>query len=357
MSDMFGAPIGISAAEQDMRQGALGGLQAQKLLGEIAEQPDRARLTRAHADLYSAQAAEHSANALDQQKLAELATTMAAQGRVATVEDLGPKTPRSGADYLEQFAGLASDKGVSVKTTAGLYEKAAVLRQREAAAGASAATEVVKKLDAQAKRATRVGELATAALQGQLQYDQARMLAAQEGLPIDRLPQDLESARPLLQGLITSSMTAKDGLELKRKEAHDKAQETLWRSTEAKNTATSKTAAARTELISERTKLLRKNGGEGSPQQQAARAELTASRKALREARERKEFPALPLDPKSAAFVPGKTFTDRQGRRLAYVGRDAAGLPTFELAPKGSAAAAPAGDEAALIDEGDESAD
>lgn len=354
---MFGAPIGIGAAEQDMRQGALGGLQAQKLLGEIAEQPDHARLTRAHADLYSAQAAEHAATALDQQKLAELATTMAAQGRVATVDDLSAKTPRSGADYLEQLAGLATDRGVSVKTTAGLYEKAAGLRQKDAAAGASAATETVRRLDAAQKRATRIGELASGALQGQAQYDQARMLAAQEGLPIDRLPQDLEAARPLLQGLITSSMTAKDGIELKRKEAHDAAQEKLWKSTEAHNTATTKTAEARTDLIRERTTQLQKNGGKGSPQEQAARAELTASRKALREARERKEFPALPLDPKSAAFVAGKTFTDRQGRRIAYVGRDTAGMPTFELVPKSSTAAASAGDEADLSDEGDENAD
>lgn len=312
MSAMFGAPIGIGAAEQDMRQAALGGLQAQKLLGEIAEQPDHARLTRAHAELYEGQAAKARAEASDAQKLAELSAAAAAQGRIATVDDLDPKTPQSGADYLERLAGLAADKGVSPKATADLYTKAAGIRQKEAAALSAQATEQVRKLDAGAKRAERIGALATMALAGPEQYAQARMLAAQEGLPIDKLPQSLDAARPLLQGLISSSMSAKDTMEAKRKEIHDTAQKARWDSANARDSASVKLAEKRGALIEERTKLIKKNGGSGSPEAQAASREMATTRRAIREAKVRKEFPPAPLDP--SARQPGKTYTAADGK-------------------------------------------
>jgi hypothetical protein len=312
MADMFGAPIGIGAAEQDMRQAALGGLQAQKLLGEIAEQPDHARLTRAQAELYEGQAAKARAEASDAQKLAELSAAAAAQGRIATVDDLDPKTPHSGADYLERLAGLAADKGVSPKTTADLYTKAAGIRQKEAATLSAQATQQVRQLDAGLKRAERVGALATMALAGPEQYAQARMIAAQEGLPIDKLPQSLDAARPLLQGLISSSMSAKDTMEAKRKELHDTAQKARWDSANARDSATVKLAEKRGELIEERTKLIKKNGGSGSPEAQAASREMAATRRAIREAKVRKEFPPAPLDP--SARQPGKTYTAADGK-------------------------------------------
>lgn len=312
MADMFGAPIGIGAAEQDMRQAALGGLQAQKLLGEIAEQPDRARLTRAHADLYSAQADKAREEASDARKLVELSAAAAAQGRIATVDDLDPKAPQSGADYLERLAGLAADKGVSPKTTADLYTKAAGIRQKEAATLSTQATEQVRKLDAGLKRAERLGALATMALQGPEQYAQARMIAAQEGLPVDRLPQSLDAARPMLQGLITSSMSAKDTIEAQRKEIHDKAQKARWDSSNARDSAAVKLAEKRGMLIEERTKQIQKNGGSGSPEAKKAAEEMAATRRAIREAKVRKEFPPAPLDP--SARQPGKTYTAADGK-------------------------------------------
>lgn len=350
MADMFGAPIGIGAAEQDMRQAALGGLQAQKLLGEIAEQPDHARLTRAHAELYEGQAAKARAEASDAEKLAQLSAEAAVQGRIATVDDLDPKTPRSGADYLERLAGLAADKGVSPKTTADLYTKAAGIRQKEAATLSAQATQQVRQLDAGLKRAERVGALATMALAGPEQYAQARMIAAQEGLPIDKLPQSLDAARPLLQGLISSSMSAKDTMEVKRKEIHDKAQKARWDSANARDSATVKKIEAQRDLIQERLQNMRKNGGNASQEAKNAADELAETRRALRAARERKEFPALPIDPESAAFKAGARFKDRHGRKLEYVGRDANGMPTFELVMEGPRARAAAPDDTDLED-------
>lgn len=312
MADMFGAPIGIGAAEQDVRQAALGGLQAQKLLGEIAEQPDHARLTRAHAELYEGQAAKARAEASDAEKLAELSAAAAAQGRIATVDDLDAEKPRSGADYLERLAGLAADNGVSPKTTADLYTKAATIRQKDAATLSAQATQQVRQLDAGLKRAERVGALATMALAGPEQYAQARMIAAQEGLPIDKLPQSLDAARPLLQGLISSSMSAKDTMEAKRKEIHDTAQKARWNSANARDSASVKLAEKRGALIEERTKLIKKNGGSGSPEAQAASREMAATRRAIREAKVRKEFPPAPLDP--SARQPGKTYTAADGK-------------------------------------------
>lgn len=312
MADMFGAPIGIGAAEQDMRQVALGGLQAQKLLGEIAEQPDRARLVRAHAELYESQAAKAREEANDARKLAELSAAAAARGQIATVDDLNPRVPRSGADYLEQLADLAVDRGVSPKTTADLYTKAAGIRQKEAATLSAQATQQVRQLDAGLKRAERLGALATMGLQGPQQYAQMRMLAAQEGLSVDHLPQDFNAARPLLQGVISSSMSAKDTIEAKRKEIHDAAQKARWNSSNARDSAAVKLAEKRGALIEERTKQIQKNGGSGSPEAKKAAEEMAATRRAIREAKVRKEFPPAPLDP--SARQPGKTYTAADGK-------------------------------------------
>lgn len=310
--ELTGFSQGVQASDANIRANVQSGLQAQKLLGEIAEQPDQARLTRAHAELYEGQAAKARAEASDAQKLAELSAAAAAQGRIATVDDLDPKTPHSGADYLERLAGLAADKGVSPKTTADLYTKAAGIRQKEAATLSAQATQQVRQLDAGLKRAERVGALATMALAGPEQYAQARMIAAQEGLPIDKLPQSLDAARPLLQGLISSSMSAKDTLEAKRKEIHDKAQKARWGSANARDNASVKLAEKRGELIEERTKLIKKNGGGGSPEAKQAAKEMAATRRAIREAKVRKEFPPAPLDP--SARQPGKTYTAADGK-------------------------------------------
>lgn len=318
MSDMFGAPIGIGAAEQDIRQAALGQLQAQKLLGEIAEQPDHAKLVRAHVELYAAQAEKARAAAAEQKKLADLSTEMAAQGRDATVNDLGE--PLSGADYLEQFAQLAANKGISPVTTASLYAKAAEIRQKEAATLSTQAREKVWQLDVAKKRAERIGALATLGLQGPQQYDQMRMLAVQEGLPIDQLPQDFTAARPVLQGFVTSSMTAKDTIDTERRKIHEAAQEKRWQSANARDSASVKLAEKRGELITERTQLLRKNGGGTSAEAKEAAQEMAATRRAIREAKVRKEFPPAPLDP--SARQPGRTYTAADGKTRFLWDRD-----------------------------------
>ena len=337
MADMFGAPIGIGAAEQDMRQNVLGALQAQDMLGKIEMQPAQRRMTEAHARLYGAEADLKEAQARDQRTMQEIAQGVAAarqaatRGELLTVENQ-PTRPRSLAEPYVQMLAEAERRGVSPMVTEKIATQAAGILQKEAAAVNSAAQAQIHKIDMQAKAAERVGSLAQMGLAGPQQYAQARMMMAQEGIPTQELPEDFQQAVPMLQGLVDQSMKAKDKLDLSRKDLHEKAQEKLWKSSEARNYAAVKTATAREELVKERTSLLRKNGGATSPEAKAHKEELTAATKARREAAERKEFPQMPIDP--AAIQLGKSYTDKQGRRITAVGKDSKGLPVFELATK-----------------------
>ncbi len=75
MADMFGAPVGIGAAEADQRQNVLGGLQAYETVGKIEQQPAQKALLEAHAKLFGAEATAKEQEVARQQKLLELMNT------------------------------------------------------------------------------------------------------------------------------------------------------------------------------------------------------------------------------------------------------------------------------------------
>lgn len=329
MSGMFGAPVGISAAEQDMRQGALGGLQAQKLLGEIAAQPAAQALTKAHARLYGAEADVKQAGLADQKVLAQIGANIAAkraQGETITVDDLKP--PKTQEDYLQEFAEASMGK-VSPDVTAKLLEKAAAVRQHNASAAASKALEAERGLIAQQKKAERIGALAASALQGPAQYAQARMIAAQEGLPIDRLPQSLEAARPLLQGLVTSSMAAKDSLHLKIQQVTEARQAANSTKDNAKKDAQIAVLEQRERAIKLNADLVEKFGGENTKATINAKNAAAAAKTAVANLKTAKQFIPLPID--------GTLLSRTQGYKIGkdfyyWIGQDADGKDRFEPA-------------------------
>lgn len=329
MSDMFGAPIGISAAEQDMRQGALGGLQAQKLLGEIERQPADKALTEAHARYYDAEADVKQAGLADQKALTLIAANIQAkraQGETITTDDLRvPKTPE---DYLQAFAEASIGK-VSPDVTLKLFEKAATVQQHYASAAASRALEVERGLKAHQDRVERIGALATMALQGPQQYAQAKLLAAQENLPIGKLPQSLDAARPLLQGLVTSSMAVKDSLHLKIQQAAEARLSANSTKDAAKKDAQIAVLEQRERAIRLNADLVEKFGGENTKATINAKNAAAAAKTAVADLRTAKQFIPLPLD--------GTQLSRTQGYKIGkdfyyWIGQDADGKDRFEPA-------------------------
>lgn len=99
MSDAF-APqnIGGRIAEQDMAKLALQGVEFEKTLGEIAQQPTKRRLDEAHARLYESQAAEHETNLQQTKRMAEIFAAMQGAGTG------GETDPASVLDKMAQAA-------------------------------------------------------------------------------------------------------------------------------------------------------------------------------------------------------------------------------------------------------------
>lgn len=315
MSGMFGAPIGISAAEQDQRSNILGALQGMEALGRIEQRPAQTRLI-------NAQAAAAEGELEEKRQLAELASNTAkaraaaAQGHTLTVDNLRPQ-PTSLASPLLDMLAMGEKRGVSPGTLAPLAKQAAEIQHKEAQTASARAEEVKRNLDAQAKQLDLYGSFAMAGLQGPQQYAQARMQMEAAGIPTGKLPADWRAAVPMLRGIVTSSLKAKEAIELDMKKEQDAAQRARWGSANARDAEAVKTAQARTKLLKERTSVLHKNGGSGSKEETEAQKELRLARKAEREAKERKEFPAAPLDPE--AREPGKTYTAANGVRFTWM--------------------------------------
>ena len=317
-TEMFGAPYGISAAEDQINQNTLTGLKAAQLLGEIGMQPIEMELKKAHAQYYKGMAAEREAKARDLETLQKLeagvtaAKSAADQGKTLTVEDM-PKTT-SMADPLEQLVQAGQQQGVSARLLAPLAEKASLIKQHEATAASADARQQLNQIRTGRERAQQVAAFASAALQTPEAYDTLRMQAANQGFKVDTLPQKWDAR--VLTALRDSGITADKQLQLREKEIQDTAQRKRWDSSNARDGATIVKAKAQTELVRERTNVLRKHGGEDSPEVKAGKEELRLSREALRKARDRKEFPPAPLDP--AQREPNKTYTAANGARFMW---------------------------------------
>lgn len=323
-TEMFGAPFGILAAEDQINQNVLTGLKAQHALGEIGMQPAERAMKESQARYYGSLAAEHEAKARDLETMQQLETSYAAArkvadtGRTLTVEDPVPgglSIVRSQAEAIEELAALAEGQG-KVRAALPLREKASLIRQHEASTASSQAAAEKSKLEAAKDRAKRVSSFANAALANPAAYEQLKMQAAQEGFKVNVLPQQWN--KDALMALRDSGILAEKQIELKEKASHDAAQEKRWKAGEAKDNASVGLAKARKDNVEERTRLIKKNGGTGTPESKAAQVELAKTRRQLREMRERKNSPPAPLDPK--ARVVGKVYTNAAGKKAVWQG-------------------------------------
>ena len=138
MADLFGAPVGIIASQENNRQAITSGLANIKTMGDIAQQPAELELKQAQARLFGAEASDKEAAAAASQEMLKLQKEFVegarANGKEATVDDLEPGTgkPKSQASQLEAFANFADKKGLPPLALAKVREEIAKIYEHEA---------------------------------------------------------------------------------------------------------------------------------------------------------------------------------------------------------------------------------
>ena len=303
MSAMFGAPVGIGAAEQDLREVVQGGLQAQKALGEIEAQPGERALKEAQTRVYTAEASLKESQVADAEVMANLAKGLAASkkaagaGLVLPAEVvLGGKRP-SAADHLEELYQYGVDQGVSPTRLAAMAKQAADIRQKEASAASGESTAKLNELKGKAARAEQIAQMAQSGLQGQQQYDAMRMAMANAGMPVDRLPQTWQEARPQLQAMIAQGMKVRDFAKLEIDQEELKAKKPLWAAQTSRANAGVALAKARHSLAKQEYDLKVKYEGENSAGALAAKRSMEQRRDAITFKEMDATYLPAPLDP------------------------------------------------------------
>jgi hypothetical protein len=346
MADLFGAPVGFLAAGEEQRANVTNTLGALKTMGDIAQQPVDMALKQAHARYYGAEAGLKEAEAANLQMMAQLEAQFHAQGKNPTVEDLarGPQQPQSQADQLMAMAAFAEDRGAPISITGKMRASAATILEHEAIAGYRNAQQQREAQRTLTERQTRVSNVAATAAES----PQAYMTVLQDPELSGLLPRQLTGDWNTDRGVL--STIAKAGQDsIRRARLAQQQQEvglTAARSqaTIANAQASADLAKARRLEVEDRTERIKKNGGERSVEAADAKRSVVEARRAAREAKDRKEFPPMPLDPK--LVIPGQSYTGANGTRYTIVGKAANGNPVGRpVAVSAPSTAAPTDDE------------
>lgn len=295
--EMFGAPAGITAGESASREQLMGALNAQHRLGQIAAQPSAQRLAESHARLYEAQADEAERKADAQAKLAWLAENepVDVQGAVEGAKAGG----QSLANPLIRFSKLAAKAGL-FKESAEFATKASTIAQHEASAGASQASEGLRKARTLTTLAQNRASQALA-VTDQGSYDRLRQSMVAAGESLDGLPENYAAAQPTLKQWVQNGIAAQDALRLAEQKAHNKVVEMRLRAQAGASGAAAEASKARVKLSNLEYDNLVKNGGERSPEAKALKDarrrnqdDLIVKRDAAAKAKELAKFPPAP---------------------------------------------------------------
>src|SRR3990167_188401 len=324
-SGMFGAPIGINAAEDAARKNVLGVLTALETMGKIGMQPGQAALQAAQARQANALAAEKEAAALSAASVSSL--TEIASNRFA---GLPPD------EFLIKSGGLMLGAG-QVKAGAEMVTKGFDIQGKQQTAATARSNELLHKIDAQRKQIQQAASDAGMILNMKTEQEYANLKYDLIGKSMDPdyiadLPETLAEAQQMLRPVFNRALSAKEQLDVKQKEIEDADQRRSRASQRARDEAAAKLSGARLKVVEKAYEDSVKNDGPGSPTTAQRRKELIEASRDAREARERKEFPPLPSNPEDVVTERGKnTYKLPDGRKVYAVGMDKDGLPVFKL--------------------------
>ena len=324
MSDMFGAPIGISQARGDAVREAVGAAQAMKALKELEQAPADLALKQAHARLYTAEAAKAEAATAEDVAWKEmvrkgLGGDPAAAQQVLTEAGNDPevRANRSPAAPLYAWAKMAEKANMPTKA-ADLLTKATVIDSHVATAANARSNQALHQIDAQKKMWEQVGSLAYTALNNPAAYPQLRLQAEGLGMDTSKLPLDFARAAPILKTLVDRAIPALEQLKLKDAEIKRKDQERNTNSAIQQRNARMGLMRTREKLLKEQLATYITNGGAESPEARAHRAELAKLAETRRLLNENRLYPPAPAKPSDADV--GKTFKSPTGKLGVYMG-------------------------------------
>ena len=344
MAELFGAPLGMIAADEQSRQNALVGLEAQKVMNTLALQPSQIALNQAHIGYYGAQTAEAQAKAdaatvmqrlgagfTEDQRLRQgVIDGAASQGRIATVADLkGAGQKVSVAQPLKDFAAYAAGKGAPPTVLEKIYEGIATIEEKEAQ-GAWRNQQVLSDQDKTAReQRTEIGGIAAAAAESPQQYAAIMMNRDLR----KRLPPELtgsyDTDRNTLRAIGQASMDANKQADNRRQQAELDARQANFAAGQSKRDAQVAAADATFLLTMERYENLAKNGQAVTDAGIEAKKAVTAAAKARTAAAADKAAPQLPLD--SKARVLNKSYTLPDGRTATWETDPATGRPGLNV--------------------------
>jgi hypothetical protein len=318
VADLFGAPLGIVASQENNRQAITSGLGNLKMLGDIAQQPAELQVKQAQARVLQADAAGKEAEAAAQQRMLELQQEFIqgarAAGKEATVEDLEPGTgkPKSQASQLEAFANFADKKGMPPMALAKVREEIAKIYEHEAITGYRSQ----QAMQIEEKRALehmgRVSNISAAAAASPQDYALALMNPETRKLLPPGLTGDYATDRPVLEMITRAGQDSIKAADLARKQADSVQARLRSKAAAAASNAAANASTERVNLTKKVSIAIDKNGGEKSQEAKDAKVAATDAKLQETQAKLRKEFPPLILDPESRE--PNKMYMLADGR-------------------------------------------
>lgn len=330
MADLFGAPVGIIASQENNRQAITSGLANIKTMGDIAQQPAELELKQAQARLFGAEASDKEAAAAANQEMLKLQKEFIegarANGKEATVDDLEPGTgkPKSQASQLEAFADYASKKGLPPLALAKVREEIAKIYEHEAITDyrsqQARQTEEKRALE----HMTRVSNVSAAAAASPRDYALALMNPETRKLLPPGLTGDYATDKPVLEMITRAGQDSIKAADLARKQADSVQTRLRAKAAAAASSASAGASKARMELTQQVKNDIVKNGGEKSAEAKDAKVAAADAKRQATQAALRKEFPPLLIDP--AAREPGKIYMMADGRIARWEVNPAKGI-------------------------------
>ena len=353
MSELYGAPSGIIASDQNIRQNIQAGLQAQKTLGEIEQLPADLALKQSHARLYGAEAiAKEEATAAmreartwetrmaadmaaeSQERLRLINEVPATQGRNATVADLPPNGTASKAspvDQLQAQADWLTKNNAPRSMLNPLLEKISLVSQHMAAAEHNnAQAENQRALQAKTTLDT-IGGIAGTAARSPIDYLSITSNPAYKQYLPPGLTGNYWTDKPALQAIADASIEQKDKNTQEREKRNTDSQ-ISFRTTETN------VAKQREEVLRQRAddlKTVAANGGKTNGPNSVSTREK--NNQAIRASEERvfaaqlKFAPMIPLDPDVLKQNIGRMYTMADRRIVRVMGIDANKEPILHL--------------------------
>jgi hypothetical protein len=288
------------------------------MLGDIAQQPAELELKQTQARLFQADATSKEAEAVATQQMNELQRQFVLSareaGKEATVDDLEPGTgkPKSQASALQRFADFAEGRGAPPTVTGKIREQISKIYEHEAITDyrGQQARQIEEKRALE--HMGRVANVSAAAAASPRDYALALMNPETRKLLPPGLTGDYATDRPVLEMITRAGQDSIKAADLKRKQ-EDSAQARLRSKAAASaSSAAADVSRARADLTKQVKNDLVKNGGEKSPEARDARQVATDAKRAAEQAKLRKEFPPLILDPESRE--PNKMYMLADGR-------------------------------------------